>query len=215
MTPVRIIIIAKEPRPGFAKTRLMPALGARGAADLADRLLRHTFTQALAAKVGPVELCVAPDAETPYWQALVENASGNSGQPVALTQQIEGDLGTRMATAARRGLENGTPVMLIGTDCPTLDAGRLARMAATLAEHDACLCPVRDGGYSLLGLTRLDDALFQDIPWSTGQVASLTRQRLKQLGWCWQESELLMDVDEPADLHHLEEAHPQLARSEP
>lgn len=215
MTPVRIIIIAKEPRPGFAKTRLMPALGARGAADLADRLLRHTLTQALAAKAGPVELCVAPDAEAPYWQGLVENIPVTPDQPVALTQQIEGDLGTRMANAARRGLENGTPVMLIGTDCPALDAHRLARMAGTLAEHDACLCPVRDGGYSLLGLTRLDDALFRDIPWSTGQVASLTRQRLQQLGWSWQESELLTDVDEPTDLHHLEEAHPQLVRSDP
>ena len=215
MTPVRIIIIAKEPRPGFAKTRLMPALGARGAADLADRLLRHTLTQALEAKVGPVELCVSPDAEAPYWQALVESASGTSGQRVALTQQFEGDLGSRMATAARRGLTYGTPVMLIGTDCPALDADRLATMASMLADHDACLCPVHDGGYSLLGLTRIHDSLFQGIPWSTDQVAALTRQRMEQLGWSWQESEFLTDVDEPTDLHHLEEAHPQLVRSEP
>jgi hypothetical protein len=215
MTPVRIIIIAKEPRPGFAKTRLMPALGAQGAADLADRLLGHTLGQALAANVGPVELCVAPDAEAAYWQALVENAPVTPDQPVALSQQVEGDLGTRMATAARRGLENGMPVMLIGTDCPALDAGRLATMAGMLAEHDACLCPVQDGGYSLLGLTRVHDSLFQDIPWSNDQVATLTRQRLEQLGWSWRESELLMDVDEPIDLHHLEQAHPQLVRSEP
>ncbi|XKH02302.1 TIGR04282 family arsenosugar biosynthesis glycosyltransferase [Marinobacter nauticus] len=215
MTTVRIIIIAKEPRPGFAKTRLMPALGAGGAADLADRLLRYTLGQAFAANVGPVELCVAPDAGAAYWQALVENAPVTPDQPVALSQQSLGDLGTRMATAARRGLACGTPVMLIGTDCPALDAECLASMAATLADHDACLCPVRDGGYSLLGLTRLDDSLFRDIPWSTDQVAALTRQRLQQLGWSWQESELLNDVDEPTDLHHLEKAHPQLLRSDP
>jgi rSAM/selenodomain-associated transferase 1 len=215
MTQVRIIIIAKEPRPGFAKTRLIPALGARGAADLADRLLRHTLTQALAAKAGPVELCVAPDAEAPYWQALVKTMPVTPDQPVALSQQSEGDLGSRMATAAQRGLVYGTPVMLIGTDCPALDADRLATMAATLADHDACLCPVRDGGYSLLGLTRIHDSLFQGIPWSTDQVAALTRQRMEQLGWSWQESDFLTDVDEPTDLHHLEEAHPQLVRSEP
>jgi len=208
MTPVRTIIIAKEPRPGFAKTRLIPALGAEGAAQLADRLLRHTLDQALAAATGPVELCVAPNAHAPYWQALV------GAEPVVLSQQSDGDLGQRMATAAQQGLAQGTPVMLIGTDCPALDAGRLNAMAALLANYDACLCPVMDGGYSLLGLQRLDASLFQDMPWSTDRVAALTRQRLESLGWSWQESESLADVDVPADLSHLEQKHPQLAGSD-
>ncbi|MGO1232672.1 MAG: TIGR04282 family arsenosugar biosynthesis glycosyltransferase [Marinobacter sp.] len=208
MTPVRTIIIAKEPRPGFAKTRLIPALGARGAAQLADRLLRHTLKQALAAATGPVELCVAPNASAPYWQALV------GAEPVALSQQSEGDLGQRMATAAQQGLAQGTPVMLIGTDCPALDARRLKAMAALLADHDACLCPVMDGGYSLLGLQRLHTSLFQDMPWSTDRVAALTRQRLESLGWSWQEGQSLADVDVPADLSHLEQKHPQLAGSD-
>ncbi|MDR9424908.1 MAG: TIGR04282 family arsenosugar biosynthesis glycosyltransferase [Marinobacter sp.] len=208
MKPVRIIIIAKEPRPGLAKTRLIPALGAEGAAGLADRLLRYTLQQALAADTGPVELCVAPDMHAPFWPSLVGKA------PVTLTQQEAGDLGTRMATAAQQGLGQGTPVMLIGTDCPALDVGRLRTMARLLADHDACLCPVRDGGYSLLGLQRLDGSLFQDMPWSTDRVAALTRQRLDRLGWSWQESELLADVDEPTDLSHLEQHYPQLAGSD-
>lgn len=210
MTPVRIIIIAKEPRPGLAKTRLIPALGAKGAARLANRLLEHTLKQALASAVGPVELCVSPDARAPYWQTLTESASA----PVALTQQINGNLGARMAVAAQHGLQKGTPVILIGTDCPALDADYLQSMAASLAEHDACLCPVLDGGYALLGLHRLDTSLFQDIPWSTDQVAALTRQRLDRLGWRWHESESLTDVDLPADLSHLEEQHPHLSGSD-
>ena len=67
---VRIVIIAKAPRPGYAKTRLIPALGAQGAAALAQRMLRHAVSIALDAGVGPVELCAAPNRQDPAWAAL-------------------------------------------------------------------------------------------------------------------------------------------------
>jgi len=205
MSPeTRIIIIAKEPRPGFAKTRLIPALGANGAARLADRLLRHTLAQAREAGVGPVELCVAPDVNAPFWQSLIR-----AGQ-VELSQQADGDLGQKMASASGQGLARGTPVILIGTDCPGLDVAKLRTMAASLKGHDACLCPVLDGGYSLLGLTRPAPELFRNMPWSTSQVAALTRQRLRELGWSWHESAQLSDIDEPDDLHHLHQHFPEL-----
>ncbi len=207
MKPVRIIIIAKEPRAGLAKTRLIPALGRQGAAQLADRMLRHTLVQAQQAALGPVELCVTPDSKTPYWQQLTVTPE------LHLSQQRNGTLGQRMAHAAERGLNGGSPVMLIGTDCPALDAKRLKTMAASLAEHDTCLCPTLDGGYSLLGLRKLDNALFDDIPWSTNQVADLTRQRLQKLAWSCHESELLADVDEPEDLDQLERLYPHIAGS--
>ena len=57
MSALRIIVFAKAPRPGLAKTRLIPALGAAGAAALAARMLAHTLDQALASGVGVVELC--------------------------------------------------------------------------------------------------------------------------------------------------------------
>lgn len=205
MNPVRILIIAKEPQAGFAKTRLIPALGAQGAAELADRLLRHTLEQALAADVGPVELCVTPDPQAAYWQHCVATL------PCELSAQVNGDLGMRMAAAAQHGLARGTPVMLIGTDCPALNALQLKTLAASLAKQDVCLCPVRDGGYSLLGLRRFDEALLNDMPWSTSHVAALTRKRLGQLDWSWYESEPLWDVDEPEDLTLLRQHYPQLA----
>jgi len=198
MNAVRIIIIAKEPRPGLAKTRLIPALGTQGAAELADQLLRHTVTQALAADVGPVELCVTPDQDADYWRHWRDN------DRIELTEQCDGDLGKRMARAAEQGLASGSSIMLIGTDCPQLEAPRLQAMAAALTQQDACLCPVLDGGYSLLGLRRFDSLLFSDIPWSTNRVTALTRDRLRQLGWQWHESEPLWDLDEPDDLVRLE-----------
>jgi hypothetical protein len=204
MNAVRIIIIAKEPRPGLAKTRLIPALGTQGAAELADQLLRHTVTQALAADVGPVELCVTPDQDADYWRHWRDN------DRIELTEQCDGDLGKRMARAAEQGLASGSSIMLIGTDCPQLEAPRLQAMAAALTQQDACLCPVLDGGYSLLGLRRFDSLLFSDIPWSTDRVTALTRDRLRQLGWQWHESEPLWDLDEPTDLARLQQ-HPPLS----
>lgn len=67
MSPVRILIFAKAPVPGRVKTRLIPALGAIGAAQLASRLLRHTLTQTMAADLGPVELCASPPLTHPDW----------------------------------------------------------------------------------------------------------------------------------------------------
>ena len=204
MNQTRIIVIAKEPRPGKAKTRLIPALGEAGAARLADRMLRHTLAQALDANIGPVELCVSPDPAAEYWQQL------DLGDRAILSSQAEGDLGHRMAEAARHALTAGLPVILIGTDCPDLDANRLRQMAGDLLNHDACLCPVVDGGYALLGLRRFSPTLFTDIPWSTEQVAAITRQRLAALGWRLAESETLNDVDEPADLQRLATDYPGL-----
>lgn len=204
MNPARLIILAKEPIPGLAKTRLIPALGPEKAARLADRLLRRSLGQAIQAGIGPVELCVTPAPGSAYWQTLP------GIEAVHLTGQEEGDLGARMAAAATRGLSGGTPVILMGTDCPALDAGYLQAMAKALSHYDSCLCPVADGGYSLLGLSRFHDSLFTGIPWSTSEVAALTRQRLTALGWSCHEVKELNDVDEPEDLEYLKQACPDL-----
>lgn len=209
MSRVRIIIIAKEPRPGQVKTRLIPALGEAGAARLADRMLRHTLRQALDADLGPVELCVSPDPLADYWQKLA------IADRATFSAQTEGDLGQRMAEAAKRALNHGLPVILIGTDCPDLSASRLQYMANLLQHHDACLCPVADGGYALLGLRRFNAGLFSNIPWSTEQVAEITRQRLAALSWRFAESHTLNDVDEPGDLQQLATDHPELISPQP
>lgn len=197
MKPVRIVIFAKAPLAEFAKTRLIPALGARGAAQLARRLLMHTLSEALAASVGPVELCVTPPATDAAWQTLAI--------PDALqwTDQGEDDLGARLSRAAQRVLESGKPVLLIGTDCPELTAVHLQQAASALQRTDATLIPTADGGYVLLGLNRFHSSLFEGIAWSTDTVAFETLRRLKQLGWTVHSHPMLHDIDEPADLKWL------------
>jgi rSAM/selenodomain-associated transferase 1 len=176
LTTTRIVILAKSPVAGFAKTRLIPALGAEAAARLARRMLLHTLQEASAAAVGPVELCVTPHPSDPAWQGLP------AFEGVCWTEQAAGDLGVRMADAARRAAAVGEHVLLIGTDCPQLDAVGLQQAAALLRDNDAVLYPTYDGGYALLGLRRFDPRPFEQIPWSTAAVANRTIECVRALG---------------------------------
>lgn len=198
MKPFRIIIFAKAPVAGQAKTRLIPALGAEGAARLAAQMLNLTLQQALAAEVGAVELCMSPAPDEADWAVTWMTTSLPSG--IEMSDQGSGDLGERMARAARRAIENGEAVLLIGTDCPDLTAERLRIAVAHLRDHDAVLHRVLDGGYSLLGLQAFDVRLFENMPWSTAAVADLTEERLAALGWRVWLGETLQDIDEPSDL---------------
>ena len=193
MTPARILVFAKAPVPGRVKTRLIPALGADGAARLAAEMLERTIAEALAAGVGPVELCADPEPAAPEWREILP-------EDVELSAQGEGDLGTRLARAARRTIEAGECALLIGTDCPGLDRARLRAAAAALETHSAVIHPAEDGGYALLGLGRFDASLFERIAWSTADVAATTIVRIGALGWPLHLGETLRDVDEPADL---------------
>jgi len=172
------------------KTRLIPALGAEGAARLAREMLERTVDEALATGL-EAELCGDPDAASWF-----EPRRG-----LALTAQGEGDLGARLDRAARRGLERG-PVLLIGADCPALDRPRLTSAAAALETHDAVLHPAEDGGYVLLGLRRFDRGLFEDMAWSTDSVARETVRRIQALRRSLLVGVTLRDIDEPSDLQH-------------
>ena len=192
-----VIVFAKSPVAGFAKTRLIPALGEAGAARLAERLLAWTMAQACEADIGPVELCCTPDAG----HAAFEGMARLHG--VRLSEQGEGDLGQRMARALNRALAVHRRAVLIGTDTPALGATYLRSAAIALADHDTVFGPATDGGYTLVGLSRPADDLFQGISWSTQQVMAQTRERIVRLGLRCAELPALSDIDEPADLAHV------------
>lgn len=189
----RIAIFARAPVPGSVKTRLIPALGAVGAARLAQRMLADTVDHALAAGLAATELCATPHPDDPSW-------AGHLPPGVHLSDQGVGDLGQRLGAAALRVIHGGERVLLIGTDCPALDAHRLGEAAAQLESHDCVIHPARDGGYVLLGLARYDPSLFGDIAWSTDTVAATTIARIRALGWSLFVGDTLNDIDEPADL---------------
>lgn len=197
MMPVRIVVMAKAPVAGFAKTRLIPALGAEGAAQLAQKMLSHTLATAMASKLGIVEICATPDTTDPTWQNL------DLPNNIIWSAQGEGDLGERMARAAARTTRDGRAVLLIGTDCPAIDVFTLHEAAQALHDYDASLLPTYDGGYALLALKRFDNRLFENMPWSTSTVALQTLQRMVQIDCNVKLLRTLHDIDEPADIAQL------------
>ena len=195
----RLIVFAKPPVAGAVKTRLVPRLGAQGAADLHAKLVEHTMSTAQA--VGGVELELhAYGGSDAFLRACADT------HDAAIVEQCGRDLGERMHHAFTRALEidRCDRAVLIGSDCPALTAGHLSlAFEALRAGCDAVLSPAEDGGYVLIGLTRVAPELFSDIPWSTEVVMAQTRERLLRPGWSWRELETLWDVDRPADYDRL------------
>lgn len=202
--PVAIAILAKAPVPGYAKTRLIPTLGADGAAALQAAMLKRTLATALAAGIGPVTLWCAPDRSHPTFAEAV--ALG-----VELAEQPAGDIGQRMQAAMAAATTLGG-VIVIGADCPALTPAHLRQAAAALAGHDAVVIPAEDGGYVLLGLRQANAAVFSGVAWSTPQVMAQTRARLAAAGLRHAEFSPLFDVDRRSDLPRLYALMPDLAR---
>ena len=194
-----LIVMAKAPVGGQAKTRLIPALGAEGAAQLAQRLLAHTLEQAAGLQADHWELCVSPDTRHPAFEEAVAKAAGR----LQLALQGEGDLGHRMHRAFERVLKAHRKALLIGTDAPALTTDILRQASAALDSHEAVFVPAMDGGYALVGLARPVPSLFHAMTWSTPQVMADTRLRARSAGLAWAELAPVHDIDEPADLAHL------------
>jgi uncharacterized protein len=195
---VAVAVLAKAPLAGFAKTRLIPVLGAQGAALLQAHLIAHAIATACAAAIGPVTLWVTPDDHHPALRAIAAE------ETVALRRQCDGDLGARMLAALAAA--NG-PALVIGTDCPALTPRHLRTAADTLRSgSDAVVIPAEDGGYVLIGMRAAQSAMFSDMRWSTPGVMAETRRRLERLAMSWQEPFTLWDVDLPGDLERLRQA---------
>ncbi|MBI2277078.1 MAG: TIGR04282 family arsenosugar biosynthesis glycosyltransferase [Dechloromonas sp.] len=200
---IGVAILAKAPIAGLAKTRLIPHLGADGAAALQRWLLQRTVATAVVADIGPVSLWCAPDTQHPEF--AVCRAFG----AVELRNQPQGDLGQRMHTAiAESPTRDGT--LVIGTDCPLLTPGLLQKAAASLQHHDATVVPAEDGGYVLLGMRQLGAPAFKHVDWSSERVMAQTRTRLSKMHWRWSELECLWDVDRKEDFERLTHLFPEL-----
>lgn len=198
-------VFAKAPVAGTVKTRLIPVLGARGAARLQARLTRFTLERVVAATSGPIELWCAPDAHHPFF------ARCRREYPLTLRTQPNGDLGVRMHHALACALRAGAGrTLLVGTDCPARGPGDLyAACAALRAGAPIVLGPVYDGGYTLIGVRQDVPEVFAGIPWGTEEVLACTRRRLAERGLRAVELPLTWDVDRAADLERLA-TQPQL-----
>lgn len=192
-----IQIFAKAPIPGLAKSRLIPALGAEGAAHLQTHFIHHALATSAQMQL-PTELWCAPDIHHPVFTSAADHFF------ISLHSQKGDDLGARMHHALTCGISENRSAVLIGTDCPSLTASDLHEAIEALAHgHDAVVGPSADGGYYLIGLSRPAPQLFSDMPWSTASVLNETRARLQAAGLRWHELRTQHDIDIPADLTHL------------
>lgn len=196
----RIIVFAKAPVAGQCKTRLIPALGEQGAAELHGQLLHHTLRTSTDASLCPVELWCADNTSHPFMKACCEQYS------VVVKQQQGNDLGERMHHAFRETLDTAPFAIIIGTDCPTRTKKDLSdALQALQCGVDCTLNPAEDGGYVAIGLSRLDKKLFSNISWGSASVYEETSQRLEALGWSWKKLATHYDIDRPEDLERLKD----------
>lgn len=178
-----IIVFARPPVPGEAKTRLVPRLGALRAARLHARLTLQALRTARAANCGPVELHVARR------HSLFRGAVLQRGR----------DLGERMRRAVEAALRRHRFVILIGSDCPALTPSDLRRAARWLRGGDeVVVAPAEDGGYALIALRRSRKEFFENIGWGGPQVYAQTVGKLA--GHRWRALRTVWDVDRPEDL---------------
>jgi uncharacterized protein len=183
---VRVVAFARFPVAGICKTRLIPAVGAQGAATIHTKL---------------VEICVAAmrgsGLSIELWTTGAEASAFREwlGGDIAFIDQGEGDLGDRLARAAAP-----YPVIFIGSDAPDLDADRLIAAATALASAPAVIGPAEDGGYYLIGLNAPAPWLFTDMDWGTETVFEETMRRFAAHRITPVVLEPLADVDRPEDL---------------
>ncbi len=182
---IEIAVFLKAPRPGQVKTRLAAEIGAEAAVALyramAERTLAAAATSGLATTVW-----FAPEdglADMVAWL----------GTRWSYIPQTEGDLGERLAGAARSA--GGAGWIAVGGDCPGLDATLLRAAADIVGRGRVALGPSLDGGYYLIGAPTPVPDLFSRMPWSTPSLLSATRSRLGALGVPWDELRTLGDVD--------------------
>jgi rSAM/selenodomain-associated transferase 1 len=189
-----VLVFARAPVPGAAKTRLIPRLGAWRAARLQVRLTALAVRTAAACPIA--ELHVTPSVTHPYFRLLEKKFR------IAVKRQSGHDLGERMSRAFEKALRLHAAVIVIGTDCPALAPRDLLRAARLLrGDCDAVFAPAEDGGYALIGLRKLRKELFCGIEWGGLHVlrdtlarAGSLRVRLLRTVW---------DVDRPEDLDRL------------
>jgi len=198
----RLLVFIKAPVPGRVKTRLIKHLGEIGAARLYQTLVQRTLNIVTAAQLCPVQLWCAPDTKQAFFVACRRRYQ------LPLYVQQGSDLGERMNRALATALHDSDYAVLIGGDCPSLEAGALRFALQALAdEKDAVLGPVEDGGYVLIGLRRPCAALFKGLAWSGKDVLAATRRRLRRAGLWWVELPLGWDIDRPADVRRLKRSH--------
>lgn len=191
----RAMVFTRYPVSGKTKTRLIPAIGAEGAARLHRRLTERTVCKARRVRRGQISVEVLFDGGTE------QQFRDWLGADLVYREQGTGDLGQRMLNGFRGAFRQGIErAVLFGTDLPGLSPETVDRALIELDRHDLVLGPASDGGYYLIGLKRSYGELFTGLPWGSPDVFEMTTAIARDLGLSIALVDRLDDVDRPEDL---------------
>jgi len=202
MTRERLILFTRFPLAGRAKTRLIPRFGPAGAAELQREMTEHVL-----ARVWPVLRRRGVALEVRFEGGSEADMRRWLGHGLRFAPQGNGDLGARMSRAMTEAFAKGArAVVIVGADCPGLDAGVVERALDAVRAHRVVFGPARDGGYYLVGLDAPLPSLFEGMAWSTDRVLAASTARAREMALEPFLLPELSDVDEPADLAVWEKA---------
>lgn len=195
----QLIIFTRYPEAGKAKTRLIPALGEVGAAELHRRMTEATIAESRKLQtIRSVSICVY------FTGGSLAQMQDWLGHDLEYRSQHSGDLGERLIHAFQTAFDRGAKsVIAIGTDCPDLTSKLLTFAFSELENHCLSIGAATDGGYYLIGLSKFIPSVFQNIAWSTSVVFEQTLEIAKRLDWSIAYLPTLNDVDRPEDLRLL------------
>jgi uncharacterized protein len=193
--PVALLVIAKEPLPGRAKTRLTPPCNAVQAAELARAALLDTLD--VVARTPAARRVLVFEGDARRW----------CREGFEVIPQRGGGLGERLAAAFD---DVQSRALLVGMDTPQLTPRLLLDGMRALAEDDvdAVLGPAHDGGYWSVGFNQPVSGAFNEVPMSCESTLIRQRARLGELGLRVHEQPMLRDVDTIEDAHAVASAAP-------
>ena len=191
-----IIQFSKWPQLGKVKTRLAKTLGDQAAFDTHIELTLNVLSNLTSAQQGEVELCFDSLLDDIAGMGLLDVCKNKS---VSVSIQCGNDLGERMFHALSTGLKTFDKVIIVGSDCPTVDKTYLSNAINALDSHNLVMGPAEDGGYVLLGANKLKPALLDNIEWGCGKVLRSTVSNAEDLGLSYALLDTTWDVDEYDD----------------
>lgn len=197
---IKILVFTNPPITGKCKTRLIPLLGERGAAQLQEKLIHKIISDLADFKLCPFELWQSEQSNYFAQRKLFEN--------IKLQIQEGNNLGERMCNALHSSLKTSDGVIVIGSDCVEYSRAYLVSAIESLMYHDVVVGPAHDGGYVLIGLSKIRPQIFQGIKWGSADVLEMTYRKLAKYNIAFDTLETLHDVDQPDDLLHLLKIEP-------
>ena len=187
-----LMIFVKNRQLGNVKTRLAKTVGDNKALEIYKKLISHTL-----------HVAVKINVQREIWYSEFKGEERWDEDEFQKKVQIGHGLGVRMKHAFDQGFENGAEnVVIIGSDCISITQSHIREAFAFLEEVDAVIGPAKDGGYYLLGLSKMIPKLFENINWSTESVFDQTLEPLRNNENSYQLLEMLNDIDTESDLEN-------------